>query len=273
MVCIKCKQSAKMKCSKCMVARYCCSEHQKDDWNEHKHKCDDLHQIYLKSRDCKDNSRDNIKKNIAIISFQKGVEMGNLNDYVNLAKCYLRGEGVQKDLDKAVTLAEYAGANGCSDGYFFMGNFFANKIKPDMNTAYEYYNKAIEQGNTYAMQELASMYLSGNGVKKDKMKFIEYMNRAVKLGAVHAMEDLAFYYTQKCLDIKKIKKGIALLHKAIDKKSAQATYIMGDCYHFGIGVKKDIQIGYNYMNSAANMGSAHAKEFINEHKVCCYSTF
>ena len=48
--------------------------------------------------------------------------MGNLNDYVNLAKCYLRGEGVQKDLDKAVTLAEYAGVNGCSDGYFFIYN-------------------------------------------------------------------------------------------------------------------------------------------------------
>ena len=37
--CFVCKKAAKDKCADCLVTRYCCREHQHQDWKQHKHIC------------------------------------------------------------------------------------------------------------------------------------------------------------------------------------------------------------------------------------------
>ena len=41
-VCVVCKKESKHKCSKCGSVRYCCKEHQVENWKEHKKYCGKL---------------------------------------------------------------------------------------------------------------------------------------------------------------------------------------------------------------------------------------
>jgi hypothetical protein len=82
--------------------------------------------------------------------------ISNSNAQFHLAKCYKNGNGIGKDLKKAVEL------------YTLSGN----------------------QGNSKALNNLALMYEEGTGVDKDLKKAIELYTQATKLGNTNAKQNL-----------------------------------------------------------------------------------
>jgi TPR repeat protein len=70
----------------------------------------------------------------------------------HLATCYLYGEGVPKDENKALELFEKAANQGNAEAQNDLGFLYC--MKEDTNKSLHYFQKAADQGNKLAQQNL-----------------------------------------------------------------------------------------------------------------------
>ena len=110
--------------------------------------------------------------------------------YAQLAILYLNGNGVAKNIDKAV----------------------------------EYYNKGIAADGENCNCLLGRMYLYGDGVEKDFAKAISYLTKAAKLGSVNAYYYLGIVYKDGCgvaKDLNEAKRYFKIASDAGDTDAAE----------------------------------------------------
>lgn len=79
------------------------------------------------------------------------------NPYVNnrLSDCYLKGKGVEKDVDKALFYALKAETQGSTKGFYDIGSCY--ELKEDFDNALTYYTKAKKEGSTAAARKIRSI--------------------------------------------------------------------------------------------------------------------
>ena len=65
------------------------------------------------------------------------------------------------------------------------------------------YNLAYDQGNELAASNIGLLYENGEGVKKDYKKAAEYYEQAVELGDSSSLENLADLYEEGGFGLKK----------------------------------------------------------------------
>ena len=129
---------------------------------------------------------------------------GDASAQNDLAVCYARGEGVTKDLAKAIAL----------------------------------WNKAADAGNAIAMSNLALNYESGNGVPKDSVMAFNLFLKAAEKGYSWAQQHVGLYYYYGRAGV---KKDYAESLKWFEKSSKPyACYMKGWQYEYGQGTKKDL---------------------------------
>ena len=122
-----------------------------------------------------------------------------------------------KDFDKLSKVhSDYINEIMISDeGYrlFFTGLKYS--YEKDINHAISLYEKAVNLGNSKAMNNLANCYKNGEGVEKDINYAIELHEKAMNLGNSNAMYNLSLCYEFNKNIEKNIPKAIELLEKAI----------------------------------------------------------
>ena len=122
----------------------------------------------------------------------------------DLALCYAKGIGVEKDIDKAISL----------------------------------FKKAVDNGDAYAMGNLAQYYELGLGVKKDSLEAFNLYKRAGDEGTKRTKTQLGLYYYYGKAGV---KKDYAESLKWFEKSSeSYAYYMQGWQYEHGQGTKKDL---------------------------------
>jgi TPR repeat protein len=77
-----------------------------------------------------------------------------------------------------------------------LGSMYSNGIfvKPDFPKALAYYEKAIESGNSFALNQLGVMYFDGRGVERDYEAAAQYFQQAADLDDGYALKFLAILY-------------------------------------------------------------------------------
>lgn len=73
---------------------------------------------------------------------------------------------------------------------------YGQGVEPDLNKAFEWYEKAAKQGHALAQTNLAYFYLFGIVVKKDEKQAFKLYEQAAKQQFVPALKTLAFMYMQ-----------------------------------------------------------------------------
>lgn len=73
---------------------------------------------------------------------------------------------------------------------------YGQGVEPDLNKAFEWYEKAAKQGHALAQTNLAYFYLFGIVVKKDEKQAFKLYAQAAKQQFVPALKTLAFMYMQ-----------------------------------------------------------------------------
>ena len=179
---------------------------------------------------------------------------------LNLAKAYEHGTELKKDERKAflyyldavrnskyseseaLKYLEKKAKEGNPYAQFSYGSYYADfEFWPyDSRKAFYWFSKAAEKNHPAALNNLALMYIFGNGVKKDVKKGRELMLKAAELGIESAQECLvrlySGYYDVTESNYKEAFKWIEILVK---KGSLSAKYNMGVCYFYGRGVPED----------------------------------
>ncbi|MBX7208701.1 MAG: sel1 repeat family protein [Verrucomicrobiaceae bacterium] len=173
------------------------------------------------------------------IKYIQEAETGGNNDARRaLAQLTLQGVGdiIPASLDKAKALLEKGSAAGDGAATLGLSQLYAAgvndgkgevKLAKDENKALEMLQKAVEQGNSPAMSQLAALYFNGAehpSVKKDPAK------------------------------------AITMFKNAADKGNAAANNSLGQIYENGLGEqKKNIEEAVKYYTAAANAGDAAAQ--------------
>ncbi len=174
----------------------------------------------------------------------QAAEMDHVAAMYDLARCYRKGIGVKKDLEKAV----------------------------------HWLREAVDAGNTGAkddlvdtMYELAWSYREGNGVKKDLKEAIRYFRKAAKRGHIGAqkgladtMVELAWCYREGTGVEKSEEQAFYRFRAAANREHFVAMVELGKCYFNGIGVEKDEEQAVKWLCEAADKGSTDAKELLQE---------
>lgn len=106
---------------------------------------------------------------------------GNADAQLRMAKRYEIGDGVAKDINKALDYYRILGDQGNAEAQVHLGNlyFAGNGVDKNQKEAIELYFKAAEAGNAEAQYNLGRIYYNGEGVKKDEETAIVWIKKSV----------------------------------------------------------------------------------------------
>ncbi|GES99793.1 kinase-like domain-containing protein [Rhizophagus clarus] len=129
--------------------------------------------------------------------YQKAAENGIKEVMIDLAGCYENGEGTEKNLEKAFYWNKKAAENGDEKAIFNLALSYYNGkgIERNLEKAFYWYQKAAENGyDIKAMVNLAMCYENGEGTEKNLEKAYYWYQKAAEYGDERAMSHLIKYY-------------------------------------------------------------------------------
>ena len=174
----------------------------------------------------------------------KLAEEGNVEAQMNLAKCYAKGEGVERNDEEANKWFLKAAEQGNTDAMGEMGNAYLNGwgVPVDYKQAVQWLRKAAEQGNAVAQSNLGVCYEKGTGVPQNRIEAFNLFQKAAEQGNAPAQHFLADYYFKDYASI-----GIAQdFDKAFDlylKRHQNTPFGTMGVTGFSVTVKKTINLG------------------------------
>ncbi len=132
----------------------------------------------------------------------------------------------------------------------------ASRNLKDYAQAAQLYNKAAEQGNAYAQNQLGNLYESGLGVAKDDATAVQWYRKAADQGLPVAQFSLAWMYRSGLGVTKDYGQAVQWFRRASDQGFAAAQAELGWMYQYALGVQQDNAQAFQlYQRSAAKGGS------------------
>lgn len=158
------------------------------------------------------------------------------------------GIGVEKDSVQAFSWYKKAADAGLSTGQYRLGFCYHYAIGTESNLplAVEWYTKAADQGDLEAMNELATIFLSGeDGVEKNEEKGVELLRAAADGGHGKAQCSLGgLLLNPDLMGVSCVRQDIAAGVKWIQESANQfvgtAEFLLATLYVQGIGVDKNL---------------------------------
>lgn len=126
---------------------------------------------------------------------------------VQVAEMHAKGNGVARDMRKAVEWFTKAAEQGNADAQMRLGALYlgGRGLKKDGLEAAKWFGLAAEQGVAAAQVQLARMHLAGTGVAKDEVEAFKWATLAQTLGDKQAAPILA--YLRKQMTAEEITAG------------------------------------------------------------------
>jgi len=189
----------------------------------------------------------------AVPHLQKAAAAGNSAAQKLLADCYLAGNGIAADPQKARQLLQQAAEHGNADAMSRLGDMleYGIGIMPDEAAAYQWFKKAADRGIPRGRAKLGDFYWSGKFVRQDVIAAAKLYQQAADAGDAYG----AFRLACCCMDGIGVRrdpaKGLQLLQKAARDGEAQAQYRLAMLYRQGIQIPQDEGAAVYWFSRAA----------------------
>ncbi|WP_300179254.1 tetratricopeptide repeat protein [uncultured Aliivibrio sp.] len=135
-------------------------------------------------------NQDNYKE--AITWLTSAANNGSIEAQNKIGVIYTKGIGTEANSSLAIQYFTKAAENESSMAYYNLGKVYESQDK--FPIAIDWYNKAIDMDNSNAMNNLADLYLQGNGLVQNIHQAELLYIRAAELGNATAMRNLGFLY-------------------------------------------------------------------------------
>ena len=147
---------------------------------------------------------------------------------------------------------------------YFLGWIMShNETTKDDTEAAGWYEKAVKEGYTYAMNNLANMYIDGQGVSQDYEKAVELYNEAIEKSDATAMNNLANMYIDGQGVSQDYEKAMQLYKQAADGGNRYAMKNIGYNYEVGeCGLEIDLKKALKWYKKAQENGHDNIEEDI-----------
>lgn len=180
---------------------------------------------------------------VAMKYYERALSLGSLVAGTQLADMYERGDGVGRNIDKAIVLYKGSSDGGDSYAQAALAGLYLAGHGGSVEEALSLLRKSAEKKNPYGYIGLGYMYLNGVGVDKSRELAGEYFQKAQEYGVSDASLAMGFYFFD---DANIDNRG-----KAFDYFCSAARYglidaypPLGVMYAQGIGVDRSIFMGY-----------------------------
>jgi len=116
--------------------------------------------------------------------WQALADRGDARAQYNLGFLHANGQGVGKDLGRAVEWYTRAAEQGFAAAQFNLGVLYSNDegLSPDFAAALKWYRAAAGQGDADAQFNIGVAYALGQGVTQDYLLAYRWYDRAAKAG-------------------------------------------------------------------------------------------
>ncbi|XP_064637463.1 uncharacterized protein LOC135493813 [Lineus longissimus] len=158
---------------------------------------------------------------MAVVHWQQASNLGYSKASYNLGVCYEQGLGITKNLTKAEECYRSAAAKGHKEAMFNLAAVLLKKNRDQAEPAYQWIEKAANQGLKKAKTELAIHYLETKGKPKNKAG--------------------------------------PLLESSANRENARDQYYLALCYENGWGVCRNECKAAHFYSKAANAGHEDAQ--------------
>ena len=213
-------------------------------------------QFYDWAKACMDKNGENYNPEFAVKLFTEAANGGITVAKYKLGKLFLSGDGVEKDIAKAVEWLKQSAAGENEFAEYALGRLYlqGKEIEKDTITAEKYLLKAVSRGNKYAAYLLGKEYLNGENFGKNTQKAVGYL----KLAAEKNFDPAEYVLGKLYLQGEEVGKDVATAEKyllnAAEHGNKYAEYILGKEYLRGENFPKDVQKAIDYLNRAAEKG-------------------
>ena len=179
--------------------------------------------------------------------FEKAFESGSAYSASLIANSFIEGEGIKKDLNKAIEWLKKGADVEESTCMTALSRIYldeSEEYKKFHNTkaGIDYLKKAVNHGNCEAMTHFGYCYIDGTGVGKDNEKAFEYFKKATLGGSSSGAFALGLAYTHGIGCNKNPKEGIKVWERAVelgDGSAANNLYCIYDNGEYGITKNKE----------------------------------
>lgn len=179
-------------------------------------------------------------------------------EYFNRASDYSKSLD-NNDKKKAFSLYEKSAKIGFPEAQFELSNCYlkGDGVASNINKARYWLNKAAKQGNTKAIITLA-MFNSSTGTPEEKNKAINLIKETANSGLPYAQYILSMMYLSGESIEKNIEKSFFWAQKSANSGYLEAQNLVGLMYEQGIGTNKNIKNALKWYEKSAKQGSVVA---------------
>ena len=226
-------------------------------------------QFYNWAKACMDKNGENYNPEFVVKLFTEAANGGITVAKYKLGKMFLNGDGVEKNIPKAVDWLKQAAVEENEFAEYTLGRLFlkGEEVEKDIFAAEEYLLKSASRGNKYAAYLLGNEYLSGKNFGKDAMKAVEYLELAAEKDFEPAEYILGKEYLRGENFPKDVPKAIDYLKRAAEKGVDFAEYELGKIYLFGNDIPKDTETALEHLKSAAEKGNEYAQALLMQREL------
>lgn len=205
------------------------------------------------------------RKSEAIISYELGGKLGDVKCIQRLGIIYYNGEGVKRDLDKAIKYIEIAAENKAPHAMYMLAIAYLrlNKFGEDtMNITRRLLEEAYEAQSPYAAEYLVTLILKDikDGKQVDEKKLLEYIDFAYDNGIVGALFQFGYIHEKGIVVDVNLEKAYSYYKIAADKNNTKAILKLAGWYKIGKYVNQDIDQAIKLYSKAAESNEIEALE-------------
>jgi TPR repeat protein len=175
-------------------------------------------------------------------ALQKAAKEGDAAAQFQLGRAYYRGNGVERDPQKALELIRKAADAGNPDAIDSMGFFYANGeiVQLDENQAVEWFRRGAEAGSARSKLNLGLLLRQGKTVQPSAAESLKLMEEAAAAGLPEAKSYLGQLYFNGDRHMKSdFAKAYPLVKEAAEAGDPACQNIMGVFCRDGLGVRQD----------------------------------
>lgn len=205
----------------------------------------------------------------AIATYEEGNNQGNLKCTQRLGVMYYNGEGVKKNLEKAIEYMEVAAAKKEPHAMYVLAvayfrlNKFGDKTSDIVKALLK---DAYELKSPYAADYLACIMI--NELKEGKEVNRNELVRYIKFGVENELEESIFKYAyvyEKGIGVRlDYEKSYYYYNLAAEKNCIKAMVKIGNWYERGIFLKRNIDYAIDWYEKAASENDIEAVEKLIE---------
>lgn len=174
----------------------------------------------------------------ALPLMQEAAKAGNAEGQYWAGRMYYSGAGVTKDITIAMKMLNLSKNAGYIDAFLFLADIAYEENKSE--EAFTLLKQASDKGNIRGKYRLGRAYLYGWGTAKDAESAFFLFREAAIGGDYDAMVSLAQCYMSGKGVSTNDEEAFKWISKASEEgKLCNATYLLGDFYRTGIGIKAD----------------------------------